>query len=635
MDTAQIDNNIESKENGKIQESLLESSIQIQKTSEKTLDETQKTKKIISESAKENTESQKIIKEAAVETTKSIKQEAVKEEKRTQEAKEEKKKIEKRIYVEMTEEEKKQQELLDALNDIVTSNEDAEEAQYKIQEHLVTTQKELLKQAKIDKADNTEYYKKSSLFFKEGREAAKAKFKAKVTSAGMGLLGKGLNAVRMKSMGKYFSQQSEVIKDKLNDEQKNQKEGLDKFNNPEKAAEAFNETLEKFSEGVVHNFTKKDGKTTELFAQDGKGDIGDKGREKQSMVYDAVGNSESIKDIFTKQLNNFNPEKDDRGNNKAELKENQDKKDELKEQRKIDKVSKKDQISRLDSLGKNIEAGTAESKKIAKGIGKLGGMMGTALLPVLAVVATALGAWVIGTAIFENFIKGPLGDFLERDRKEKEKAANDGTKLAHLDVSNAAKKLGVDDKEIKKKRAAGEKLSANEKKFLKIKDDRLARENALTAAGITFGSKEYDAMLKMNDADFSKALKTNAVSDGIFGEKGADEKGSDAVKQYEQQTKSLNKKRKRDYEKAELKEKINAQGEVKNRTSVAEDTKGIKKQTQPSESADLKNKEVQNSSLKTQKETNKLLKQIADKKQVSVNTHIPNNKEAPITMVGG
>jgi hypothetical protein len=650
---------------------ILSSAVDIKQTSKDSIDTIEETKKSIVNEVSESTEVQKDIKKNAEETSKKIEENVKKTEKTEKKnAEEEKKEIKKQTIIELTEEEKKHKELLASLNEIVTSNESSEEAARKIQEHIAETQKELLAKAKEDRKEGMENYKKSSIFFQEGRDAMKEKFKKKASAAGMGLLGKGLGAIGMKSMGKYFTAQSETLKEELADEKKEQDKGLEKFHNPEKMAVEFNETLKKFTEGVAFNTMKdENGEDKSIFGGEPGTDVDS---NKQNAVFDAVINSPHIEEKFSKELEKFSKNIEDVGpdsdskeeqeegpepdsDSKEELKERQDEIQEQKLQNKKEEEGREQQISRLDSLSKKMSEGIKISSEMAKGITQLGKTVGMAmlpvLLPVLAVVGTAVAAIAIGTAVFKNFIEGPLGDWLEGERKEQERKANMGTAATGLDIKDAAKKLGVDDKEVKRKRAAGEKLTPNEKKYMKIKEDRVIREGAMTAAGITFGTSEYDAMLKMNDADFKKALKANAKSDGIFGEKGKAEKGKDAVKQFEAQQRAMEKKRKADNERGQLnsdKEMLKTwekqktmmgpdlsknYGEVKQKVSEQEPT--IKKDKVTQATAERQKDENEKKKIQLQKEQNAYLKKIADKSAVKVNYHVPNNKEAPLTVAGG
>ena len=604
---------------------LLDSSIKIQKTSENSTDEIEKIKKDIAEEAIKNSKNQQDIKEKAEKTEKKIKVESDKELQKEKSAEAEKKKIEKRIYVELSEEQKRHNEQVKALNDIVTSNGDAEEAQYKIQEHIATTQKELLKQAKDEKAENSKYYKKSSLFFKEGREEMKAKLKKKATAAGLGILGKGLGAVGMKSMGKYFSRQSEVIKDKLGDENKAQKEGLAKYNNPEHAVEEFNKALNTFSEGIIFNSATEEGKESKLF--DG---TDEENREKQSMIYSGVDNTKNIEEELEKIAKNSLNEKDDRGNNKEELKENQEKKDDLKDVQNVEEESKMEQLKKLDTLSSNIEAGTAETTKMGKGLKSIKGMMGVGLLPVLAVVATALGAWAIGTAIFKNFIEGPLGAFLDRDREKAEKEMNEGTEAMGGDIDAAAKKFGIDKKELSKKIAGGVKLSKNEREFVKVRNERINREAAMSNAKITPG-KTYDAMLKMSKAEFRQALANEAKSDGWFGDDSAATNAEDAIKQYDQQALSAKKRERKSNEGF-------TPGEVKTKKDPVEDLRSaelkfLQKRKESGKLSSMGEKKLKREErkMKIAEEQLAISKALLKKPAVKTMTHIPSTKEVPIT----
>jgi hypothetical protein len=708
---------------------ILERAVEIKKVSGDSVDKIEETKKSILNEVSESTKIQKDIKDNAEETSKKIEENiknAEKEEKKN--AEEEKKELKTEAEKELTEAEKRHKELLNSLTNIVLSNESAEEAAKKIQEHIAETQKELLSKAKEDRKEGMEYYKKSSIFFQEGRDAMKEKLKKKVTAGGLGLLGKGLSGIGMKSMGKYFTAQSETLKDELADEKKEQEKGLKKFHDPEKMAAEFNETLKQFTENIAFNTTKdENGKDKSIFGGDEGSEIDSK---KQNAVFDAVINSEHIEEKFSKELEKFSKNIEDVGPNskidskkqnseqneeklpktiedvgpnseidskkqnseqneeklpkefekfskefekfskniegvgnagsdgasKEELKERQDEKEEEKIQNEKEEENRKQQLAKLDSISKKTSEGIKVSSKMAKGITQLGKTVGTALLPVilpvLAVVGTAIASIAIGTAVFKNFIEGPLGAWLEGERKEQERKANAGTDATGLDIKDAAKKLGVDDKEVKRKRAAGEKLTPNEKKYMKIKEDRIVREGAMTAAGITFGTPEYDAMLKMNDADFKKALKTNAKSDGLFGEKGKAEKGNDAVKQFEAQQRAMEKKRKADDERAQQngnKETLKTQekqktmgpdssknyGEVKQKVSEPEPEPTIKKDKVTQATAERQKDENEKKKIQLQQEQNSYLKKIAEKSAVKVSYHVPNNKEAPLTVAGG
>lgn len=166
----------------------------------------------------------------------------------------------------------------------------------------------------------------------------------------------------------------------------------------------------------------------------------------------------------------------------------------FKATQKVGQISKKG----LQFVGKAAKAS-------GKAIMAFGKMLLPILMPVLAVIATAIAAVAIGTALFNKFIKGPWGDYLEQQRKEHEEKENKGTADLHAGTEEIAKKLGVDPKEISKKRASGQALSDKELAYVQAMEKRSRREALMTRLGLyKIQGKRRQEILNMNDADFEK-----------------------------------------------------------------------------------------------------------------------------------
>lgn len=582
-----------------------------------------------------------------------------------------------------TDAEIQQDQIIEGLKKIADEEKTYAVASLKIESEIAKNQKELKEATISEIRENQEYRKKANIFFKEGREQFKTMLKSKAKSVGFNLLGKGLSKIGMKKTGEIFKKEADVLKRERDatrlqtDTMINQKDAIDKEH-------AYADAVKNFSE-ILKN--KEEKEKSEKISSEGQEKIkevlNDKVKlDKKKLKFKVPKN----KKVTLKRRDTAVPDKqaDAQARLEKEKKKKESKAKKLmqKQQARAEKAqaTANRQAKQMELIKKGINSGIKISKDIVEGISGVVDVINLFMTPMALAIAGILAATVVVGAWFGK----KINDVAKENDKARKSTEDLSKKQAERRrVLKSSRDIDIDylndngGYNVKDARDLADQVNSGK---IDLNDKRMSKEDKEVIIDILKSQKKMDEDLavqaaedadkKGGDYDKEKArrLKMLGTSDVYKAlDKAKAMKVDENIEEFEDRQvlqtqdklteqhandEAIAEKIKKDkeYEEMSSNAKLKLDASFKNdeiERDMSDPTEGLDDMAEYDKNADEEDysenmdystkikpdNNINNTDNKadSREETNKLLKQLVDKKAVHVQTVIPKSTEPSIT----